>query len=222
MKRTQTLIAFLVALAMLVVTMGSAAAQPPPIPSDYSGTVTVGGTPAPNGTTVQAKIETYTSASVTVTGGKYQFLIVGPPSSTFQGKTITFLVGGVAANETSTFEQGTSKTLNLTVAAAAPTATPTLAPPAATATPTRAPATATPAPPAPPPPAPAPPPPAPAQPTPVPPTATRVPVKPTATPAPPKKLPTTGDPYGIAMFWVALGGAGTALAGFAALRRLRG
>lgn len=224
MKKTKTIVAILVALSIAIALVSSAAAQPPPIPADYSGTVTIGGIPAPNGTTVQAKCDTYTSGTVTTTGGKYSFLIVGPPTAAFTGKTVIFLVNGIQANETSTFEQGTSKTVNLTVAAApAPTPTVTPVPP----TPTLVPGAPTPTPvpvatptPAPPTPTATPRPYVPPPPPPPPPTAT--PIPPTPTPKPvPVKLPPTGDPYGIAMTWFALGGAGAALIGFSLLRRGR-
>lgn len=127
MNRVRSLVAVLAALGMLAVTVGGVAAQPPPIPSDYTGTVTIDGKPAPDGTTVQARIGTYASEPVTVKGGKYEFLIVGPLDPALQGRTITFLVGGSAANETSTLESGTSKTLNLTVGAGGGGAAPTAA-----------------------------------------------------------------------------------------------
>ncbi|MBI2906277.1 MAG: hypothetical protein HYX92_01335 [Chloroflexi bacterium] len=127
--------AALLALGLLVVASGSAGAQPP-IPSDYSGTVTIGGKPAPDGATIQGKIDTYLTPLVTVKGGKYQFLIVGPLDPTAIGKTVTFLINGAVANETSTFEMGTTKTLNLTIASAPaePPVVPTATRPPATPT----------------------------------------------------------------------------------------
>ena len=103
-------------LVILASSCGIAFAQPP-IPSDYSGYVTVNGEPAQGGALVYAKMEGYTSKSVAVTnGGRYQFLIVDPPSSDYIGKTIEFYVdpdaGGpippIMAAETDKFEVGTS------------------------------------------------------------------------------------------------------------------
>jgi chitodextrinase len=104
-------------LTIMMSTCGIAYAQPPPIPSDYSGYVTVNGEPAPDGTLVYAKIGDYTSNSVAVSdGGLYRYLLVAPPDSDDIGKTIEFYVdpdaGGptaaALADETSTFEVGTS------------------------------------------------------------------------------------------------------------------
>lgn len=128
MKKTRTMAALLVTLALSIAIFSSTAAQPPPIPSDYSGTVTIAGALAPDGTRVQAKIDTYASETVTTTGGKYSFLIVGPLSAAFEGKTVTFWVNGIRANETDTFVSGASKTLNLTVVVVAATPTPTPTP----------------------------------------------------------------------------------------------
>ena len=114
-------------LTIMISTCGIVYAQPPPppIPSDYSGYVTVNGEPAPDGALVYAKIEGYTSNSVAVSdGGRYRYLLVAPPDSTYKEKTIEFYIDPDAdgpmpaamAEETSTFELGTShETFDLTV-----------------------------------------------------------------------------------------------------------
>ena len=79
---------------------GEAQAQgsPPPGAVVYSGTVTVGGSPAPDGLSIVARID---SPSVTVTpnyqsqprvtkDGKYALLSVGPPNLFFNSRIITF------------------------------------------------------------------------------------------------------------------------------------
>ncbi len=101
-------------LVVLSISLGTALAQPPPIPADYSGSVTVNGVSAPDGTAVFAKIEGYTSNSVTVSGGSYEYLVVGPTDVSYIGKTIEFWVDvpgdllPVKAEQTDDFDSGTS------------------------------------------------------------------------------------------------------------------
>jgi len=114
-------------VTVLIFTCGIVYAQPPPppIPSDYSGYVTVNGEPAPDGALVYAKIGGYTSNSVPVSdGGRYRYLLVAPPDSTYKDKTIEFYVdpdagGPIAAalaDETGIFDLlGNSHDLDLTV-----------------------------------------------------------------------------------------------------------
>ncbi|MFH1485791.1 MAG: hypothetical protein ABIH46_06950 [Chloroflexota bacterium] len=117
----------------------AAPALMPPIPAEYSGNVTVGGLPAEDDVEVSARIEGYTSKSVEVSGGAYRYLMVSPPSSDYEGKTIEFYVGGAKANETDVYVAGSFHTsFNLSVVII-PTPTSTPAPmPTATPTPTPA------------------------------------------------------------------------------------
>ena len=97
-------------------TMAAASAGPPPIPSDYSGYVTVNGEPAPDGATVYAMILDYTTSSVQISDGGYTNLIIMPSDDTYSYETIEFYydpdaegsIEAVKANETDTFEPGTS------------------------------------------------------------------------------------------------------------------
>lgn len=100
-------------------------AQPPPIPADYSGSVTVNGVAAPDGTLVFAKIEDYTSDSVTTSDGSYRYLVVAPPHVSYLGKTIEFWVDlpgdavPIKAEQTDVFHLGTSHpSFDLTVTTA--------------------------------------------------------------------------------------------------------
>jgi len=114
-----------VTLLFMIYACGVASAQPPPIPADYSGYITINGEAAPEGTTVFAKIGDYNSTAVTVgSDGRYEYLIVMPPDTTYVGETIEFYVDpdslgptpATAAAETDTYEQGTSDDpFNLTV-----------------------------------------------------------------------------------------------------------
>ena len=177
--------------------------QPPPGPVAYSGTITVGGEAAPDGLMVVARIPNpiltendYESQPRATKNGEYRNLVVGPPSTVFNYRAISFHIiavedtitahlgpEGLTAAEVATFLPGPNVADGFTLTFPAlppapdPTATPT---PAATATPTPVPAT----------PVPTPEPTAVATETPVPsptpePTATAVPTpEPTATPAP--------------------------------------
>jgi hypothetical protein len=85
--------------------------QPPPLPHIFSGTVTVGGRPAAEGTLVEAFLDDIKQRETTVNHqGRYSLHVEGP------GTTVTFYVGGVLANETATWETGKIEELNLTAA----------------------------------------------------------------------------------------------------------
>ena len=76
-------------------------------PFIYAGSVTVAGAPAPDGHVLTAKILDYESAPVDITGGNYVALLVLPPDTTYDQKTISFdLDGSVQADQTDTFEVG--------------------------------------------------------------------------------------------------------------------
>jgi len=129
----------------------------PPWPVIYTGSVTLGGAPAPDGLWIVGRMDGYTSVPLEISGGRMSGLAVGAPDQTFFGKTITFELrsdpndpeGATVAEQTDTFAKYPLPTLkkdfDLTFPAfptptPLPTATPT-ATPVATATPL---ATATP------------------------------------------------------------------------------
>ncbi len=129
----------------------------PPWPVIYTGSVTLGGAPAPDGLWIVGRMDGYTSVPLEISGGRMSGLAVGAPDQTFFGKTITFELrsdpnvpeGATVADQTDTFAKYPLPTLkkdfDLTFPAfptptPLPTATPT-ATPIATATPL---ATATP------------------------------------------------------------------------------
>jgi hypothetical protein len=75
----------------------------------YYGTVSVGGQPAPDGTTIGAIIDGIVWASATTSGGRYVFEVpmvmpVSPPC--FAGGTLSFMCDGVTAAESSTWASG--------------------------------------------------------------------------------------------------------------------
>ena len=101
------------------------------IPHAFLGLATVNGNPASDGTVVAALVDGRQVVAESVSGGSYPVLLVEPDANSFVGKTVTFTIGGIPANETALWTQGEITQLNLT---ASPTqATP--APQATTATP---------------------------------------------------------------------------------------
>ncbi len=61
---------------------------PPPAPIVYSGAVTVGGSPAPDGLTLVARIADHETEPVTTQGGRYEFLkVTGPADYLFRPVT---------------------------------------------------------------------------------------------------------------------------------------
>ncbi|MCH8109872.1 MAG: hypothetical protein IIB15_07055 [Chloroflexi bacterium] len=79
---------------------------PPPIPALYSGAVLVGGETPPDGLTITARILDYESQPSTITDGRYELLIVGPPDGSFIGETITFLLENLQADQTDIYIPG--------------------------------------------------------------------------------------------------------------------
>ncbi|MBI2846687.1 MAG: PGF-pre-PGF domain-containing protein [Chloroflexi bacterium] len=97
-------------------------------PMILGGTVTIGGQPAVDGVVIQAKIGGQVFGSGTTRGGKYgqapaeQFQVLGDKTETTEkeggvnGDLVVLFVGGVQAT-TVTFEQNTSKEINLSISA---------------------------------------------------------------------------------------------------------
>jgi len=122
----------LLALVLIVVLVSpSALAQsgmPPSIPHQFWGSVTVNGAPAPEGTTISARINGVEYGNGTVgAAGRYgydpNFFVEG--SSELAGQTIKFYVGGVLAPETAVYQVGGATLLNLSVSMVTLTPTPT-------------------------------------------------------------------------------------------------
>ena len=100
-------LAALVAFALSGGSPVQAQGQPPPGPVTYSGTVTVGGQPAPDGLNIVARmqspspqIEDYQSPPRATEGGQYRNVIVGPTSVVFNFREITFHIIGVEGTAT--------------------------------------------------------------------------------------------------------------------------
>ena len=102
-----TLSAVAVGIALIVVlladTSEAQAQELPVLPSVYSGAATASGSAVPDGFTIVARIgDDYETQPVTTESGRYQFLVVGPPGS-LVGRTITFHLDGVRADQTDRF-----------------------------------------------------------------------------------------------------------------------
>ena len=116
--------------ALFFVSPSLAAAQPVP-PHGFLGSATINGSPATNGTSVAAFIDGRQIASVVVSDGSYSGLLVVPQNGqSFSGKTISFTIGGIPADQTALWVQGEATILNLTASPSQPTPTP--APPTPT------------------------------------------------------------------------------------------
>ncbi len=109
--RCRVILSVMIALAALALLSGTSLAQPP-FPAVYTGEVSVGGEPVPDGYMLSAKIGEWETESVTVTDGQY-VLQIAPPESIYIGRTIEFYLDGVKAAETSIFRADTQVTLGL-------------------------------------------------------------------------------------------------------------
>ena len=76
----------------------------PALPAIYSGTAIAGGSRVPSGYKIVARIDGYESQPVEVKDGALRGLVIGPPSADFSGKTVTFYLGDVVAEETEVFQ----------------------------------------------------------------------------------------------------------------------
>ena len=95
----------------LVATLSSAALAQNVSPTIYSGSVTIGDNPAPDGLTLVARINDYESEGVVTKNGRYSFLIVSPPTIDYFIETITFHIPelDIQAAETDVFRGSTAQ-----------------------------------------------------------------------------------------------------------------
>ena len=127
---------FLVAFAMvaLFLVLPSFASAQRVIPHAFFGSATVNGSPAIDGTVVAALVDGRQVAAKVVSDGSYPVLLVEPVADSFVGKTVTFTIGGIPADQTVLWAQGEVTNLNLTAtpAVGAPTPSPTIPAPTPT------------------------------------------------------------------------------------------
>jgi hypothetical protein len=101
----------------------------PGIPNQFYGSVTLNGSPAPDGTTITAKINGVQVASTTTSGGKYGYepiFYVSDPNSDRTGEEVVFFVNNVNTGRTSFFSNGGHTQLDLS--ASGGTSTPSAPP----------------------------------------------------------------------------------------------
>ena len=118
LKRTALAVLGLIVLQLAV--LGTAAAQlmePPALPHQFYGTVTVNGAAAPDGTRVTAEVNGVEAKAGSTSAGKYGydtgdlFWVDGAVGAA--GDEVVFKVNGVVAEETGVFKSGGSTELNL-------------------------------------------------------------------------------------------------------------
>jgi hypothetical protein len=117
-------------IVVLLLMLPSVVSAQRPIPHAFLGSATVNGSPAADGTVVAALVDGQQVAAKSVTGGTYPVLLVEPSGESFDGKTVTFTIGGIAAAQTFIWQQGEVTELNLTATPVigSPDSTPTPAP----------------------------------------------------------------------------------------------
>ena len=96
--------------------MSNAVLAVPGVPHQFYGTVTLNSAPAPDGTSVVAKINGIDVASTTTSGGKYGYdpvFYIEDPSSVRTGSTIKFYVNGIDTGQTFIFSTAGITLLNL-------------------------------------------------------------------------------------------------------------
>ena len=71
--------------------------------NQFSGTVTLGGQPAPNGEFISAHVKWWVSRPSKIFNGSYTALLVVPNDWALQGQTITFHLGELQAEETAIY-----------------------------------------------------------------------------------------------------------------------
>ena len=100
-------VAGVVIVAALLAAASAVRAQEQPVrPTTYNGSLMFDGQPLADGLKVLARIEDYETTSVISKDGRYQGLVVQPPEQRYVGKTVTFHVENVEANESEPFVPG--------------------------------------------------------------------------------------------------------------------
>ena len=102
-------------------------AQSPSLPHQFFGVVNFTNGAAPNGLTVEAKINGVVVGDSVTSSGNYGYnpnlLFALDNNGERAGKTVEFYVNGIKTNETAVFENGKSTQLNLTVPESIPVST---------------------------------------------------------------------------------------------------
>jgi len=110
--------AFALLLAVCLIASGVTPAyadEPPPMPHQFYGTVSLDGNPVQQGTLVEAFVDDVKQTETTVDAqGRYGYATIFRVPGT-AGATVTFHIGGVEADEDATWESGKVQELDLTI-----------------------------------------------------------------------------------------------------------
>ena len=126
MKLTRTKVLLIIAITALLISI-PAIVSAQTIPHTFLGTARVDGQLVSSTTSIEALIDGNKVADGRVTTLGTYFLQINPSTGTsFSGKTITFRIGGLVANETATWvSEGDNRGFNLNASTTAATNTPT-------------------------------------------------------------------------------------------------
>jgi hypothetical protein len=113
-----------VALLLVGFLPTATAAQALPAPHVFWGSVTLNGTPALDGASVQALINGATVATTTASGGTYVLRVQEPTPGVYLGTAVTFRVGNAFGLESFPFSAFAATNLNLTAVVSSAPATP--------------------------------------------------------------------------------------------------
>ena len=86
-------------------------------PCAFHGTVLVNGQSVADGTVITATIgnDTYTATTTTAAGAStYRIVIAQPEGKSYDGLTVTFMIGSATAGQTGTWQMGGNVAINLT------------------------------------------------------------------------------------------------------------
>lgn len=86
-------------------------------PCAFHGTVLVNGQNVADGTVIMATIgnDTYTITTITAAGAStYRIIIAQPEGKSYDGLTVTFMIGSATAGQTGTWQMGGDVAINLT------------------------------------------------------------------------------------------------------------
>jgi len=103
-------VVLLAVVALLLFPAAAFADSPPQLPCRFYGTVTVDGQDVEAGTVVKAIVAgtefTTTTPAAAYGDSSYEVLIEQPEGATYDGATVTFVIGERAADQSSTWVQG--------------------------------------------------------------------------------------------------------------------
>jgi hypothetical protein len=107
------LLALLAVVALVLFPALAFAQGAPQLPCAFHGTVQVSGANVADGTVITATIgnDTYTT---TTSDSTYRVVITQPEGKSYDGLTVTFMIGSATASQTGTWQMGDNVALNLT------------------------------------------------------------------------------------------------------------